>query len=849
MKNRIFRGAGVALAVAFLMAPDVAVAAAADGDMPEVRGAKWITVAPGVATNAATAQFAFDLPPGALGADVAKATLRASALGVYEVRVNGVRPGDADEILRPGFTTWFKTRQVETFDVTDAVRRGGGSLSLRATVANSWWGDGCARAEDGVPGFLCVLEIRRSDGTTLRLVTDERWRAGWEGPVKVAGIFDGEDYDARAATGWETNLVAKAVEYRGRHGAALPKMGRGVWRRHDLALEPVAGYAWRLDDVRGATAERFGDVVKRPLDVSGDAPIVVRPGEEVVLDFGQNAAAHPEFAFRAAAAGTRLTVNCAEMLNDAGGEKARGCDGPGGSRFRRNYSRARSEINYTFAKTMTDETYRPTFTFFGYRYLTLRADAEVVVTRVRSVPVTSVLKDWERGTLATGDARVNRLVANCRWSMYSNYLSVPTDCPQRNERQGWTGDAQAFAKTAMYEADVGAFLGKWMRDMRDMQAADGAYGATAPFGCLDAYVTLHEGATRAGWFGWADAGIIVPYRVWKMGGGTKIVEENWESMKRYMAFMARKAEAFPTTVTWECADWLSFEKLESCAGYVQGGFSWKGTPVHKKWWSYLNDAYFLFDCRMMGEMAAAIGKADEAAAAQARCETVLARMRERYLDADGRLFADVRDMQAANLFALKTGLFASDARRREACETLRRSFAAHGGCLQTGFLGTSILLDTLVESGETEMAYDLLLNGKSPGWLAAVDCGATTVWEAWDSYSKERGFRKDGMLSYNHYANGAVLGWLYEKAAGIAAPKEGPLGPRLVLAPHPDRRLGSCAATLRLPQGVVKSAWSYAADGAWTWTFAIPDGVSAEVVVPGAAPRACAPGEHTVVVR
>ena len=553
------------------------------GDMPEVRGAKWITVAPGVEKNAAVAQFVkvFKVKAG-----VQRATLYTSGLGVYEVGINGVRPGDRDEILRPGFTTWNKTRQVEKFNVTPVVRAGNGKVSICATVSNSWWGDGCARAKDGVPGFLCVLEVSYVDGTSERFVTDETWRAGWEGPYKVASIFEGEDYDAREARGWGKKLKSAAVEYKGEHGAALPKMGFGSFQRTDLAFEPKEAYAWDLDDVREANEEQFGVVVKKAMYLKDGAAIVVVPGEEVVVDFGQNAAAHPEFVAQAERAGAKLTINCSEMLNDGKGEKARNCDGPAGSRFGRSYACARSEINYTFAGTGY-ERYVPAFTFFGYRYLHLRADAKVTIAMLRSVPVTSVMGIWERGKIVTGNGNINRLIKNCEWGMYSNYLSVPTDCPQRSERQGWTGDAQVFVKAAMFTADVTPFMCKWMRDMRDMQDEKGAYGVTAPHGKFDTAGSCHEGATRAGQFGWADAGIIVPYQVWKLGGDVGILAQNWESMQRYMGFMNRKAEECPLDVTWEYGDWLSFEKLESCkACTIGGGAKWKGTSEYRKWWSF-----------------------------------------------------------------------------------------------------------------------------------------------------------------------------------------------------------------------------------------------------------------------
>ena len=814
---RLTRRAGLSLfVVALSVLPLMSFSAAS----PNV--AVWLTVAPDAPRRAATALFARDF---SLGMDARRVTLRTSGLGVYELTVNGERPGDPDEILRPGFTTPFKTRQMAMFDVTESVRRAGGRCALRATVSNAWWGDACTGVPNGQPGFWCELTVEDAAGAVRRFGTDGSWRAAWDGPVKRAGIFEGEDYDARDA---HPPVPAAAVVLSQDPGALRSDAAAAVVRREDLALSPVAAFVWRTNEVTGADAAHFGVAVRRPVDLASGG-VRLAKGEMLLVDFGQNAAAHPHLTF-AAARGTCARLRVAEMPNDGNGAKARGNDGPGGSLYHANYKTARSEVRYTFAGTAPAETYRPSFTYFGYRYLSLVADGEVRVLSVRSVPVTSVRRELERGTVTTGHDGVNRLIRNCVWGLYSNYLSIPTDCPQRDERQGWTADTLAFASSALYTADVAAFLRKWLGDLRDVQSPDGRFASAAPRGAFYGHTT--------GRAGWGDAGVLVPYLVWKHGGGTAVVEENWAAMTNYLGFLARKTATCPVATTWEYGDWLSFEKLESLSGRINGPDG-RPTAAAFRWWSYLTDAFYLLDVRAMRVLAAACGKADAARAYGARADALLARMRARYLP-DGRLYDEIRDMQTANLFALKLGLFATDDARADATRRLLASFDAHGGCLQTGFLGTAILMDTLTEIGEATRAYDLLLNRAFPSWLYTVDNGATTAWERWNSYTKEKGFGPVGMNSFNHYAYGAVLAWLYASAAGIRPAAEGAGFDRFVLAPHPDRRLGFVAATLRTGRGVIRSAWRFV-DATWIWDYTVPEGTEAQVLVPGDAAPVCRP--------
>lgn len=412
--------------------------------------------------------------------DVVEAYWVVAGLGVFEAYVNGepvsrkgCRAADGRlvrDFLKPGFTHNLLTKYAFCYDVTHLLRTDRDAANtFAAQVSSGWWRDKIVNFSGKRSAFRAQLILRHADGAETRVGTDTSWLSATTGPVVRAGIFDGEDYDARAKTDWMKGAPADGfrasvvnVEFR---GELLPNPGAQVRLREDLARAPAEMYVWR--GVTGADEKNHGTVEKVRAYRDGDR-IELAPGETLVVDFAQNAAAVPSFVF-SAAAGTTLTARPAEMLNDANGAKARGNDGPEGSVYRLNLRRARALLNYTFAGA-DEETYHPEFSFFGYRYVSVTATGPVVIRRIRSVPVTSILPQNETGSLETGVKDINRLVENVRWGQYSNYLSVPTDCPQRDERVGWTADTQVFTPAATYLADVYAFLSKWMGDMRDRKS-------------------------------------------------------------------------------------------------------------------------------------------------------------------------------------------------------------------------------------------------------------------------------------------------------------------------------------------------------------------------------------------
>ena len=710
---------------------------------------------------------------------VTAAEWRTTAQGVYENYVNGEPVGT--DFLKPGYTECGKCRHEYVYDVLPQLRTEKGATNvLSATVSPGWWCDQLIVSKKRNPwqqgervAFRGELAVRYADGSEERICTDEKWLAAYSGPLVKAGIYEGEVYDARKGASGLRPAV-RNDEFAGEIRPASAK----VALRTDLTLRPVDGFRKRL-----------------------------LPGELMVLDFGQNCSAVPSFTVEGAA-GTELEMRFSEMLNEPGGDPKRGNDGPGGTPYLANLRQAYAGLRYTLKDGV--QSYRPSFTYYGYRYVGVRTTAPVVFHAFESIPVSSVTREMERGRLVTGDARVNRLIENIRWGMLSNYLSIPTDCPQRDERFGWTADTQVFVGSAAYLADVYGFLMKYLEDMADVQRANGAYTYFAP-NCRWRF----DDRANAGW---ADAGVIIPYRLWKRYGKTEPFVRHWRGMLRYMDYL----DAHGGHDNYENADWLSLEHLPHPGAMTQD----------ESYRKCLAEIYYIWDARMMREMAEALG--DAASVGRfARLERDLrARFASNYIQADGTM-ADRFKGQTMDLFALKLGLCANAAAVELTRRDLVANIHAHGDCLQTGFLGTAILLPTLTEEARApELAYTLLLQDKFPSWLYSVDQGATTVWERWNSYTREKGFGPVSMNSFNHYAYGCVMEWLFAYAAGIRADPSVPGSCKLILAPVTDRRLGSLEAEYDSPVGLVKSAWRYEPDGRLTWRFTIPEGTEAIVVSP-----------------
>ena len=767
---------------------------------------------------------------------VVSAKWMTSGLGVYELHVNGVTVGK--EILKPGFTHYEKTKRSFTYDITDMLdTKEGAENVLSAQVTPGWWADKIITpgGHDGMIGRKCafrgVLEVIYSDGTRKLYGTDTtNWKAGIAGPVKHAAIFDGEDYDARELPGYDTPEKLSTPEVNDEFkGEILPTCGAEIYLREDLTLTPVKTYTW--DTVEGANADEYGKVVVKKEYKAGEK-IVLEPGENLVVDFGQNCAAVPSFVFNAEE-GTTLTCVVSELLNDGNGAKNRGMDGPEGSVHRLNLRIPDTgmRMTYTFASSDKPVEYHPTCTFFGYRLISVTTTAKVTINSIKSIPVTSISKEMETGTITTGNDLVNKLISNTVWGQRSNYLSVPTDCPQRNERLGWTADTQVFSETGTYFANTRDFFHKWMRDMRDTQSPTGAFPGVAP---QAQYGAMPGDMMR---LGWSDAGVIVPWVVWKQFDDEDIVAENWAAMEKLMnhinetKYDHHALAAENSDFQW--GDWLSYEPLESCSGtirMVDENGNHVNRPETYVYWSYLGASYWAINAGMMRDMARATGRD---AAKYERMEAEARQyLRDTFLNEDGTFKTELLNtMQTPALFALKNRLVDGQAKDAMVAR-LRQNFKEHDNCLQTGFLGTSILMPTLTENGMADIAYELLFQRKNPSWLYSVDNGATTIWERWNSYMIDKGMGPQGMNSFNHYAYGVVCEWIWETAAGISADPSEPGFKHIIMKPVPDERLGFVKAEYMSHAGLIKSEWKYEGDK-WIWNFTIPKGATATVTLPG----------------
>ena len=765
------------------------------------------------------------------GKQVQSAKWMTAGLGVFQLFVNGNPVGE--EYLKPGFTHYAKTKYSFTYDITDAFNcKAGASNQLAVQSTPGWWGDKIVTpsGHEGMIGkktaFRGVLQLKYTDGSVELFGTDtEHWKAGIAGPVTHAAIFDGEKYDARIAPGYETPEKLGTPEINDEfQGQIFPSAGAEVYLRKDLALKPALAYIW--EDVEGATEEEAGKVVIKRNYKAGQA-ISLEPGETLVIDFGQNAAAVPSFVFKAEE-GTVLTCLPGELLNDGNGAKSRGMDGPEGSVHRTNLRTPDGcfRVDYTFGGKKGYVEYQPSCTFFGYRFVSVTATGKVRIKSIESVPVTSIAADLETGIITTGNDLVNKLISNTVWGQRSNYLSVPTDCPQRNERLGWTADTQVFTETGSFFANTDSFFHKWMRDMRDSQSETGAFPGVAP--------TAQYGGNMMR-LGWADAGVIVPWTVWKQFGDTAIIEENWDAMEKYMFHVNETKFDQPTVAgengNYQWAGWLSYEPLESNGG---GAFLQDGKRTRKpetiEYWSYLGASYWAIDAGMMADMAKATGK--DAAKYESMAAEAREYLKSRFLNADGSFKLEILNtMQTPALFALKNNIV-DGAAKDATVARLRSNFAEHGNCLQTGFLGTSILMSTLTENGMVDIAYELLFQRRNPSWLYSVDNGATTIWERWNSYTLEKGMGPKGMNSFNHYAYGCVCEWIWETAAGIASDPACPGFRHIIMKPVPDKRLGYLEAEYKSAAGLIKSAWKFEGD-TWNWTVTVPEGAVASITLPG----------------
>lgn len=749
---------------------------------------------------------------------IKSAKIYSSALGVYDLFINGKRVGttsDDNKIvydeLKPGWTDYSKTVQYTTYDVTNMILQGNNVIG--AQVASGWWRGPVCHGQYGNPdlGFIGKLVISFSDGSSKTVVTDNTWRTSSEGAVRMADIYMGETYDARKESTWNTigyddsfwMQTSVSNDFKGQLKAFV---GPAVQVRPELTRQPVTITQYNGKKENGTT---YG-IINTIKMVKGQGTIHLKKDETVVYDMGQNMVGWVKFTAKSNA-GTQMKIRFGEMLNDSG-QTSKGNDGPAGSIYTANLRSAKATLKYTFKGAKEGETYQPSLTFFGFRYCEITATDDVQIESLSAEVVGSANK--EGSSFKTSNPLVNQLYSNIIWGQRSNFLSIPTDCPQRDERLGWTGDTQIFSRAASYNADVASFFHKWMGDMRDSQRKDGAFPDVAPI----AWVGYGQGA-------WGDAGIIVPWNIYLMYNDIDLIAENFESMEKHMDFLAAQAGngfRFNGSGT-NYGDWIAYEKTDN---------------------RYVSVCYYAYVARLMSKMSAALSlkTGDVYDMKQAKYSTLYEKIKDeyqkRYVHPDGSL---KESSQTAYLLALKLGLFSNVKAKENGVAYLTKKIADNGDKLSTGFIGTGTLNQTLSENGAINTAYNLLLQRNNPSWLYSVDQGATTIWERWDSYTLEKGFGDVSMNSFNHYAYGAIGEWMFRYMAGIDTDESKPGFKHIHLQPMPDLRnqlpIGQERITLvegkyHSYYGPVKSSWKMDKKGKIAYTIAIPANTTATLTLP-----------------
>ena len=733
--------------------------------------------------------------------DEGGAVLYFTSLGCIDIYVNGKRL-DCGE-MKPGWTSYDK----RTLYMTETVRVEKGENRLLAVVSPGWYTGRIAGGYYGNGTPSCMMTLVRN-GRTL-VSTDESWKCTVGGQILTADIWDGEYRDGRKdgyekmscrsydMSGWKN---AGVYDYK---GVVTPLIGPAVKVRDDLGLRPRS-----ISVSDGVTYDGtyFGKLSFRE---NASLPYTLKRGCALIADIGQETVGWLKIKV-SSAKGNEIKMRYAEFLNDSGSID-RGSDGPEGSVYTINL---RSALGKAYYVTNGDgiEEYKPTFTFFGYRYVEITAENDVEIIDICAEVVGN--DTAETGYIETSDENVNRLFSNTLWGQRSNYFSVPTDCPQRDERLGWTGDAQAFSVTAAYNADVYGFFRKWMQDMRDSQSESGGYADVNPrVGCC-----YGEDACA-----WGDAGVIIPYNLYRIYGDDTMIKEHFDSMDAYVTGLVSKYGM--TGPIPRYGDWLAYDKCDN---------------------RFISSAYFVHDIDLMIYMCGVAGRDDRTAYYKELRKKAYDCFKTNFLGSDG---LPVENTQCNKIIVLAFGLLDKD-KEDAVSSLLAEQIKENGSRLSCGFLGTYNLCPTLSKFGKDRTAYDLLLQRNEPSWLYSVDQGATTIWERWNSYTRSNGFGDVGMNSFNHYAYGAIVEWMYRYMAGIDTIEPGfsvfSLCPRIDMRsrdelPEGQNNIRWVKASYRSVKGTIKSEWNTV--NGLVYRCTVPEGTEAHLVLPVVSDKITVNGE------
>jgi alpha-L-rhamnosidase len=705
----------------------------------------------------------------ALNKKISSARVYVTSHGYYELHLNGKKVGD--QVLTPGWTSYGKRLQYQVYDVTSLLNTGDNSIG--AVLGDGWyrgtlaWGNNWATYGKRL-GLLLQMKITFTDGSETMIISDESWKASNDGAIRMNDIYNGETYDAtKKLTGWD-----------------------------------LSGY-----DDKNWTTVKTGNYNNNNLIASEGSPIrkiqeikpvrIFRtPTGKLIVDMGQNMVGWLRLKVTGPR-GTVVTLRHAEVMDKFG------------EFYTTNLRVAKCQLTYTLAGT-GEETYEPRFTFMGFRFVEVTGfPGELALDNLTGVVVHSDMA--VTGSYESSNPLINKLQHNIQWGQKGNFVDVPTDCPQRDERLGWTGDAQAFCRTAAYNMDVSSFFTKWLKDVATDQKPGGEVPDVIP------YVLDKQGApTAQPSAGWGDVSVIAPWTMYLVYGDKQILENQYPSMKAWVEYIRKKAG---DTYIWKggskYGDWLFYHPP------VNNHTEPDGYTEH----DFIATAFYAYSASIMAETAKALGKNDDSKMYSDLFNKIKEVFNFEYVTGAGRVGTD---SQTSYVIALMFNLLPENLKAK-AANFLVEDIKSRRNHLSTGFLGTPYLCHVLSANGYTDVAYDLLLQESYPSWLYPVKMGATTIWERWDGQKTDSTFQDPGMNSFNHYAYGAIGDWMYRVSAGIETRDPG--YKHLIIQPHPTRRLTYSKANFESSYGTVASGWERNGDKI-TVSVKIPANNIATIVLP-----------------
>jgi alpha-L-rhamnosidase len=697
----------------------------------------------------------------AIDKSIKQARLYISCQGLYQVEINGKKIGDQE--FTPGWTSYDTRLQYQTYDITDQLSQRQNAIGI--ILGDGWfrgnlgwidnrniWGDQLAA--------IAQISVEYADGSRATISTSDSWKAT-TGPILESDIYNGEVYDAnRELKGW-----------------SQPGYDDSSWKATS-----------RVEVSKEILIAPEGPLVKivnelEPLSIE-------KIGEGWLVDMGQNMVGWIKISAEGAK-GDVITLRHAEVLDKEG------------EMYYENLRTARATNTYHL-KGGTMEMFEPHFSFQGFRYVMVSGyPGELTADKIRGMVIHSDMEP--SGTFVCSDPMINQLQHNIVWGLKGNFLDVPTDCPQRDERLGWTGDAQVFAPTACFNMNAATFYTKWLKDLAADQGDDGIISNVIPD------VLGGGGAT-----GWADAGVVIPWVLYLNYGDVSVLKNQYESMKKWIAFMEEHAgEDYIWKEDWHFGDWLSFD--DSKSNYM-GAYTTT---------DLIATAYYSYSSAIVSKVAAVLGEEADAKRYTALSEKVKQAFNEEFVTPNGRLVAHT---QTAYTLALAFDLLDEETAQKSAIHLA--GDVEQFGHITTGFLGTPLISLTLTDVGRNDLAYQLLNRKAYPSWLYPVTMGATTIWERWDGQKPDSTFQTPGMNSFNHYAYGAIGEWLYKVVAGIGIDEKRPAYKHIIINPRPGGGLTSARATHQSMYGEIASGWELEGERL-TMNVEIPANTTATIHIPG----------------